>query len=126
VTLKKLEPEFNLAFPESDYTLNDLATIFHANAQQHGFHDGENNNMPSWVANLHGEVSELWEAYRTGGLEERCDKPIPLTCQEEELADIIIRALECAAQLRIDIDHAVKLKHEYNLSRPYRHGGKVA
>lgn len=86
------------------------------------------------VANMHGEVSEFWEAYRAGTLNEWCDKAQkmveaglpPLTCAEEELADMIIRALDCAAMLKIDIGRAIHIKHRFNSTRPYRHGGKRA
>lgn len=90
--------------------------------------------MARYTANLHGEVSELWEAARGGKLDALCDKAEkmrdagikPLTCAEEELADIIIRALDTAAVLGIDIDRAVRLKHAFNETRPHRHGGKLA
>ena len=41
-----------------------------------------------------------------------------------ELADVIIRILDYCAYAGIDIDAAISEKHEYNKSRPYRHGGK--
>lgn len=108
-------------------TLNYWAHEVWRNAEEHGFHDaGVNDAMPAWISNLHGEVSELWEAYRRGSLNEPCDKPVSLTCAEEELADIIIRALDTAEQLGINIESAVARKHEYNKSRPFRHGGKKA
>jgi NTP pyrophosphatase (non-canonical NTP hydrolase) len=74
------------------------------------------------LANIHGEVSELWEAYRKDTMNAPCDKPIPLTCAEEELADIIIRVLDTAHDLKIDLDHAVRVKCRYNISRPHKHG----
>jgi NTP pyrophosphatase (non-canonical NTP hydrolase) len=74
------------------------------------------------LANIHGEVSELWEAYRKGTMNAPCDKPIPLTCAEEELADIIIRVLDTAHDLQIDLDHVVRVKSRYNISRPHKHG----
>lgn len=43
-----------------------------------------------------------------------------------ELADILIRTLDLAAALNIDIDQAVYLKMKYNETRPHRHGGKLA
>lgn len=41
-----------------------------------------------------------------------------------ELADAIIRILDYCGYAGIDIDAAISQKHEYNKSRPYRHGGK--
>lgn len=90
--------------------------------------------MARYTTNLHREVSELWEAARAGELDALCDKAEkmraagiePLTCAEEELADIIIRALDTAAVLGIDIDRAVRMKHAFNETRPHRHGGKLA
>lgn len=96
-------------------------------AESHGFHnEGVNNSPPSWCANLHGEVSEFWEAYRKNKLDQPCDKDVDLTCAEEELADIIIRTLDVAMQMNINIEHAVRVKHEYNMQRSYLHGGKKA
>lgn len=45
--------------------------------------------------------------------------PVPI-----ELADAIIRILDYCGYAGIDIDAAVERKHEYNKTRPYRHGGK--
>jgi NTP pyrophosphatase (non-canonical NTP hydrolase) len=50
----------------------------------------------------------------------------PLTCIEEELADIIIRTLDTAQAFGVDIDRAVTAKMAYNATRPHRHGGKLA
>ena len=41
-----------------------------------------------------------------------------------ELADVIIRVLDYCGCAGINIDAAISQKHEYNKSRPYRHGGK--
>lgn len=41
-----------------------------------------------------------------------------------ELADVIIRVLDYCAHAGIDIENVLEVKHEYNKSRPYRHGGK--
>jgi hypothetical protein len=96
-------------------------------SDDHGFHEaGRNDNPSAWVANLHGEVSEFWDAYRHGNLDELCDKGIPLTCAEEELADIILRAFDVAVQKNIDIGRALRIKQFYNIDRPYMNGGKIA
>jgi NTP pyrophosphatase (non-canonical NTP hydrolase) len=42
-----------------------------------------------------------------------------------ELADCIIRILDYCGHAGIDIEEAIRIKHEYNKTRPYRHGGKV-
>ncbi len=41
-----------------------------------------------------------------------------------ELADVIIRILDYCAFAGIDIEEAIQIKHEYNKTRPYKHGGK--
>lgn len=90
-------------------------------------------NIAVFTANLHGEVSELWEAFRAGNLDEPCDKSekmkklgLPgLTCAEEEIADIMIRTLDTAHALDIDVAKSVAAKHLYNTTRPQMHGKKA-
>ena len=41
-----------------------------------------------------------------------------------ELADVIIRVLDLAEMLRMDMDHLILVKHMYNDSRPYKHGDR--
>jgi NTP pyrophosphatase (non-canonical NTP hydrolase) len=104
--------------------LSHIANHLYKTAYDSGFHTNDDSNLgrfAEYIANLHGEVSELWEAYRKGKLNEPCDKPIDLTCAAEELADIIIRALDTARGLNIDIGSAIAIKDEYNQSRPYMH-----
>lgn len=121
-----------------DFTpLRDIARAVHVLACEKGWYDvpeTDHQFIARSVANLHGEVSELWEAERKRQLNEECDKGLkmrelgvtPLTCLEEELADIIIRAMDVAVRLGVDIAGAVESKHVYNASREYRHGNKSA
>lgn len=115
--------------------LTDFAAEVHAVAERNGFHpEGQELDtfLPRAVSNLHGEVSELHEAWRTNQLFGPCDKAEkmkaaglrPLTCAEEELADIILRALDNAHQLGVDIAEAVRIKHAFNCTWEYQHGGK--
>ena len=117
---------------EKSIPLNLLAQVVHENAKAKGFHPEEPIEvfMANQCNNLHAEVTELWDAWRAGKQDDLCDKSEkmkdmnmrPLTCTEEELADIIIRALDLSARLDIDISRAVTMKHLYNKARPYKHG----
>jgi hypothetical protein len=87
-----------------------------------------------FVSNLHSEVSELWEAYREGKLNAACNKAEkmvelglpPMTCAEEELADIAIRLFDTADALGVDLMRAIVAKYVYNTTRSFQHGGKLA
>lgn len=115
------------------YSMLNLADHFWEVAKSKGFHD-EPVPMAVSVANLHSEVSELWEAFRNNKLQSPCDKAQkmeamglpPLTCLEEELADILIRCLDTAREHGVDMAKAVLAKDAYNQSRPHRNGGKSA
>ena len=106
-------------------TLNEIAEEVHALAKRNGFHP-ESEDIRVFMANqcnnITGEVSELWESWRKGTQWQPCDKACQLNQTEEELADIIIRALDLSRRLGIDIQRAVEEKHNYNKTRPYKHG----
>lgn len=42
-----------------------------------------------------------------------------------ELADVIIRVMDMCGHYGIDIETTLKGKHEFNKTRPYKHGGKI-
>ncbi len=118
-------------------TITEWMREAYENAKAHGFHDQHDNTrerIAVFMVNLHGEVSEFWESFRAGSLYDPCDKAEkmqamglrPLTCGEEELADIAIRTFDTAAALGIDLDAAIEAKHAYNKTRPHKHGGKLA
>lgn len=116
-------------------TLDQIAIEVSELAWSKGWHDKnetEDHFIERTCNNLHDEVSELHEAWRNNNLRGPCDKADamaaegidPMTCLEEELADIIIRTLDTAKRLGVDIAEAVERKHEFNKTRPHRHGGK--
>jgi NTP pyrophosphatase (non-canonical NTP hydrolase) len=124
-----LEEEVNRA---CDF-LNILADEVYGVAKKSGFHD-KPVDLAVMLQNLAGEQAELWESYRKQTLNDLCDKADkmqeaglePLTSIEEEMADIVIRALDTAVEHRVDIGRAVRLKNAFNKTRAFRHGGKIA
>jgi len=112
-------------------SIKQIAERTHAIATAHGFHPPEEPAdvyFQQALNNLHGEVSELNEAWRKGTLHSPCDKAdkmdVPLTCLEEELADVILRTFDVAEKLGVDIQRAVEVKSRFNETRPFRHGNK--
>jgi NTP pyrophosphatase (non-canonical NTP hydrolase) len=108
--------------------INEVALEMFQNAVNKGFHDKDDakpllDNYGAWCNNLHDEVSELWTAVRKGKLELPCDKAgCDLTNEEEELADIVIRAMDTASKRGINLGEAICKKYEYNTTRPRMHG----
>lgn len=111
---------------ELEYSsLNDLANQVHQLAVNKGWYDPPKTFTES-LMKIVGELSEaedefahghdFSEIYYVGGKPEG----IPI-----EMADAVIRFLDTCAFFKIDIDAAVKLKHSFNTTRGYRHGGKL-
>lgn len=115
------------------YSLNQIRDVVHKNSVDHGFHnldEDEGQFVTRAMMLLNTETSELYESHRNNTLSSHCDKSpkmlVPLTNEEEEIADIIIRALDYCGRRKIDAGKAVSVKHLFNVDRPYRHGGKAA
>jgi len=105
-------------------SLNDLAKEIHELSVSKGWWE-EPRKLPEILMLCVSELSEALEIYRTGFDEDAIiynKKPegVPI-----ELADCIIRILDYCAAADIDINEAIRSKHEYNKTRPYRHGGKI-
>lgn len=102
-----------------------LVREIHDNAIKHGWWE-EERGLPEILMLCVSELSEALEEYRSGHEpgeiyfgESGKPEGIPI-----ELADCTIRILDYCGKMGIDIAEAIRIKHEYNKSRPYRHGGK--
>ncbi len=85
------------------------------------------NRFPESLALLHSEISEALEAYRSWAFDVP-DLPKPEGVPSE-LADVLIRLLstwdQYLAPLGFDLYDEVLAKLHYNITREYRHGGKL-
>ncbi len=73
-----------------------------------------------------GEVAEASEDVRDGKMETYWDEKGKPCGFPTEIADVMIRCIHLASMLKIDIAKEVATKMEYNYTRSYRHGGKLA
>lgn len=97
----------------SDTCVLPSQKTIHQNAILHGWHSPDP-GLPATLLLIHSEVSEACEAAREGNMLQ----------VEEELADVILRVMDCAGQYGLKMEEAVWRKHRENMERPYRHGGK--
>jgi NTP pyrophosphatase (non-canonical NTP hydrolase) len=119
--------------------LNTLRDEIHQNAVEHGWWE-KGRSFGDIISLCHSELSEALEEYRNGKVKtwyncDGCSKDecyrFSQDCKKAkpegipiELADCIIRILDYCGHEGIDIEEAIRIKHEYNKTRPYKHGGK--
>jgi len=89
------------------------------NAKAKGFWDNER-NVGEAIALMHSELSEALEGYRHGN--PASDKIPSFTSAEEEFADVVIRIMDFAGGLNLDVAGAIIEKTIYNAARQYKHG----
>lgn len=120
---------------DGDISLVSLMCLSNDNAREKGWWDlpvingvPVERNFGEILALWHSEISEVLEEWRNGkGVDEiyygPTGKPegIPI-----EIADILIRIADVCRQYGIPIVKALNIKSKFNMSRPYRHGGKLA
>lgn len=104
--------------------------------------DAETRTPDTFTALLTTEIAEFFEAYRDGEPDLWYEHKQPEVSKDtpqaadgtlgkpqgmaSEIADIIIRALDTADELKLPIIQATLHKHNFNTTRPFRHGGKKA
>ena len=116
-------------------TISEWQTEVHKVARDHGWYDDVTKtprDIASMLCNVHAEVSEALEDVRAGRMESsslnsysQFQIPIKPEGFPSELADIVIRVMDMAEWLGIDLEEQIKIKNEYNKTRGKRHGGKA-
>jgi len=105
--------------------INGLACEIHENARAHGWWV-EKRALPEILMLCVSELSEALEEYRDGKLIGELyyegEKPCGIAV---EFADCVIRIFDYLSCVGVDIEKVIRLKHEYNKTRPFRHGGKI-
>lgn len=107
-------------------TISKWVEVIHENAVAHGWYDDRQKNFGELLMLITTETAEAMEEYRNGrGFKEIYhDKKGKMCGIPSELADIVIRVMDLCGYYGIDLEEAIKNKHEYNKARPYKHGGK--
>lgn len=106
-------------------TINQTQKTVHEIAKEHGF--WSNLNVPEKLMLMVSELAEALEEYRNGypitQIRVIDGKPegVPV-----ELADCVIRILDFCEFFKIDLEDALARKIQYNRTRPFRHGDKLA
>jgi hypothetical protein len=138
----------DLPSADRELSLRALQAQAHSNSRMKGWWEAQTiegeidcyaaiASIPEKLCLIHSETSEALEDYRNlpassheGSLLAihvvRIDEKGAPVGFAIEIADIVIRVLDLAGALGIDLQKAVETKMSYNATRPHRHGGKRA
>ncbi|BDD05238.1 hypothetical protein [Aureibacter tunicatorum] len=127
--------------------INKLSKEIHQNNKEKGFYENER-NIGELLCLIHSEVSEALEAHRIEKHTHEMPSAISQGIQapnltkedaslfkkefeakiknsfEDELADTMIRIMDLAAYLNIDLETHILAKIQYNKLREHKHGKK--
>lgn len=122
--------------------VSELSHAVHQCAVEHGWWESGDRNMGESIMLMVTELAEAFESVRnsepalwykphdgdgnSAGPLDQHGTPMKPEGIASEFADTIIRILDICQFYEIPVARALIEKHNYNLTRPYRHGGKTA
>lgn len=116
-----------------DIGLNELRDMAHGLANDKGWYDDwpveaaqESAAIMAKLMLVVSELAEAGEELRSGRMSTWVGEGYKPEGFAIEIADAFIRLSDLCGKLGIDVAKAVREKHRYNTTRPYRHGGKRA
>lgn len=124
--------QINAALSPFVRAINAQQEMAYATSKKNGFHEEdialEQNNrgieqFGFRLSLMHAELGEALEAARDGN--PACTKTPGFSSIEEELADVVIRAMDTAETYGFNLGGAIEAKMKFNESRPYKHGRAV-
>lgn len=101
--------------------LNKWAQEVHDNAVEHGWWEDER-RFGEIVALCHSELSEALEEDRKGNSLLWFAPNGKAEGIAVEMIDCMIRILDWCGHAGVDVEEIMRIKHEYNKTRPYKHG----